>query len=59
MLNYSQAHISTTIAASVPRGRGRKAPKFEDFMFDFEKAIMSDQEKLDDKIRKMFSKQKV
>ena len=56
MLNYSQAHISTTIASSVPRGRGSKAPKFEDFMFDFEKAIMTDQEKVDDKIRKFFSK---
>lgn len=56
MINYSQAHISTTIAASVPRRRGSRAPKFEDFMFDFEKAIMTEQEKVDNKIRKIFGK---
>ncbi|MEE9352579.1 MAG: hypothetical protein V3U78_09985 [Thiotrichaceae bacterium] len=54
MMNLCQANIAHVIAATAPRGRGRKTPKFKDFTFDFKKAIMSEQEKVDDKIRRIF-----
>jgi len=56
LINLAQANIAFTVAAVAPRGRGKRGPEFKNFTFDFEKALMTDEEKVDDKIRKMFGK---
>jgi len=56
LLNYCQAKICYTITATKPRAKGSRAPEFKDFFFDFEAALMTDQEKVDDKIRQIFGK---
>jgi hypothetical protein len=56
LLNLSQANIAYTVAAVAPRGRGRKGPQFKDFTFDFERAQMSQDEKVVADIQRIFGK---
>lgn len=54
LINLSQANIAYTVAAVAPRARGKKATAFEKFTFDFKKAVMTDQEKINAGIHKFF-----
>lgn len=56
MINYSQANTSRTIAA-VNAKRGA-SPKLKDFLFDFDRAKMSDREKVANDVRKFFKRTK-
>ena len=49
-----EANIAYTVAAVAPRARGKRATPFNKFTFDFKKALMTDQEKLEADIHRFF-----
>lgn len=53
VLNYSQASIASTIAAANSK-KGQRI-KMQDFLFDYKKAIMTDEEKVIEDIHRFFS----
>lgn len=54
LLNLSQANIAYTVSAVAPRQKGRKATPFDNFRFDFKRAMMSDEEKTIKDIHRFF-----
>ncbi len=56
LLNLCQAKICHTIVAAKPRQKGSKAPEFKNFLFDFERAAMSEQDKIRADLKKVFGK---
>ena len=54
LINLAQANIAFTVAAVAPRGRGKRGTEFKNFTFDFEKALMTDQEKVVEDLRRFF-----
>ncbi len=54
LINLSQANIAYTVAAVAPRARGKRATPFNKFTFDFKKAAMTDQEKINADIHRFF-----
>ena len=55
-INLAQANICHTIAAVAPCCKGQRAPEFKKFLFDFERAAMSQNEKVVANVKRIFGK---